>query len=150
MIYKSLFGHLQNSNSARCPLDHDVHDVQGFQSCQTTIYVSLDSYSSLYNCFMSLFNCKYSLNTSINVDGSSQTQHLHLGPPLDDSLEALLLVQLHRHRWWKIPCSQHWIQMVLAEETLHKDEFQKTFRMTRNLFNQLHALLGIYILTSWR
>src|SRR5438046_3275794 len=70
--------------------------------------------------------------------------------PLDDSLEALLLVQLHRRRWWKIPRSQHWIQIVLAEEMLHENEFRKTFRMTRNSFNQLHALLGIYILTSWR
>ena len=70
--------------------------------------------------------------------------------PLDDSLEALLLVQLHHHHWWKIPRSQHLIQIVLAEETLHEDEFRKTFRMARNSFNQLHALLGIYILTSWR
>ena len=131
-------------NSARCPLNHDVHDVQGFQSCQTTIYVSLDSYSSSYNCFMSLFNCKYSLNTPIKSNSASSSW-----TPLDDSLEALLLVQLHRRRWWKIPHSQHWIQMVLAEETLHEDEFRKTFRMTRNSFNQLHALLGIYILTSW-
>ena len=68
---------------------------------------------------------------------------------LDDGIEALLLVQLHHpHRWWKAPRSQHWIQMVLAEETLDDGDFQKTFRMTRNSFNQLHALLGTYILTS--
>ena len=48
----------------------------------------------------------------------------------------------------KAPRSQHWIQMVLAEETLDDGDFQKTFRMTRNSFNQLHALLGTYILTS--
>ena len=64
----------------------------------------------------------------------------------DNSIEALLLVQLHHsRRWWKAPRSQHWIQMVLAEETLDEGDFQKTFRMTWNSFNQLHALLGTYL-----
>jgi len=70
-------------------------------------------------------------------------------PRLDNSIDALLFIQLHHpHRWWKASCSHHWIQMVLAEKTLDEGDFRKTFRMTRNSFNQLHALLGTYIFTS--
>lgn len=62
-----------------------------------------------------------------------------------DDLFALLLALegYSNRRWWRAPRSQHWINMVMAEETLHGGEFERTFRMTRNSFNQLHALLGI-------
>ena len=63
---------------------------------------------------------------------------------LDDALEAVLLDSLlPNRRWWRIPRCRVWSQMVLNEELLEEEEFESTFRMTRNSFNQLPALLGI-------
>jgi|SRR5579859_210275 len=60
-----------------------------------------------------------------------------------EALDAILLIQsLPNRRWWIAPRSHGWCQMVLDGETLQEEEFRSTFRMTRNSFNQLHALLG--------
>src|SRR5204863_9175202 len=59
-------------------------------------------------------------------------------------MELLLLPQRpHPRRWWVAPRAHDWINMVLRGETLQDTEFCRTFRMTRNSFNQLHALLGM-------
>src|SRR5436309_6346228 len=153
MIYKSLFVHLQNLQNFGILQDAS----QSRRSRRSRLSITPNHHLRIAGqlfLFVQLFYVFIQLQ--IQLEHTHQRRRIESNSassswtPLDDSLEALLLVQLHRHRWWKIPRSQHWIQMVLAEETLHEDEFRKTFRMTRNSFNQLHALLGIYILTSWR
>lgn len=63
----------------------------------------------------------------------------------DKALDDILLVQsLLNHRWWVAPRSHGWCQMVLNGETLQEEEFTLNFRITRNSFNHLHALLGTF------
>lgn len=60
-------------------------------------------------------------------------------------VEALALATIYRPSiqscWMKLR-SSHWIKMVINEEILLGKEFESNFRMTRNSFDQLHAVLG--------
>jgi len=47
-------------------------------------------------------------------------------------------------RFWVDARSSHWITRVLDGTLLQGEEFERTFRMNRNSFHSLHAILGIY------
>ena len=49
-----------------------------------------------------------------------------------------------KRRCWMYPRSKEWIGMVLSAQVLPGREFERTFWMTRNSFEQLHATLGTY------
>jgi len=71
---------------------------------------------------------------------------------IDDDALLLVIVQaiakVSTRRCWAERRSKHWIAMVIHGETLQGREFESTFRMTRNSFEQLHAALGIFFLSS--
>jgi hypothetical protein len=86
------------------------------------------------------------IQAEIQLEETNRQRRLKLLSTLnqpDEALEAILLIQsLPNRRWWMAPQSHGWCQMVLDGEMLQEEEFRSTFRMTRNSFNQLHALLG--------
>ena len=53
-----------------------------------------------------------------------------------------------KRRIWTHVSSTHWTRMMLQEKCLQDKEFEQTFRMTWNSFEQLHARLGTYILAQ--
>lgn len=64
-----------------------------------------------------------------------------------------LLDRLYRHggyrrRFWVDVRSDHWVHNVLRGPLLQEREFEATFRMTRNSFRQLHAILGTFFVTA--
>ena len=65
---------------------------------------------------------------------------------LDRDEVALLLSTVkrrNRRRVWAYARSTEWVRLVLWGLNLERGEFERNFRMTRNSFEQLHALLGI-------
>src|SRR5436190_22143723 len=62
----------------------------------------------------------------------------------------VLLLLLHsrdrrtKRRYLMYSRSKEWIRMVLSAQVLMGREFERTFRMTRNSFEQLRATLGTY------
>ena len=93
--------------------------------------------------FTSHQQTSYTTTPTKNLQFSATCINLKLLPGPFICTFLLALKGYSNRRWWRAPCSQHWINMVMAEETLHGGEFERTFRMTRNSFNQLHAPLGI-------
>ena len=65
---------------------------------------------------------------------------------LDHDEVALLLSTIkrrNRRRVWAYARSTEWVRLVLRGFNLERGEFERNFRMSRNSFEQLHALLGI-------
>ena len=65
--------------------------------------------------------------------------------PRDEDDDVLFLVALtfqYRRKEWTLTRSCHWITHVLTEDLLQGKEFERTFRMSRNSFERLHAILG--------
>ena len=58
---------------------------------------------------------------------------------------AASILAIPSGRIWRYKRSQAWSQLLLNGE-LWDREFEATFRMTKNSFNQLHALLGKHML----
>ena len=54
----------------------------------------------------------------------------------------------YRRRFWVDVRSDHWVHNVLGGSLLQEREFEATFRMTRNSFRQLHAILGTFFVTA--
>ena len=67
----------------------------------------------------------------------------------DDTLLIICqaIVKVSTRRCWAERRSKHWIAMVILGQTLQGHEFESTFRMMRESFEQLHAALGIFFLT---
>ena len=70
-----------------------------------------------------------------------------------DNVELMTLINLYKAKWrrrrmWVRVCSNEWIKGTLRGLYLQDTEFEKTFRMSRNSFEQLHALLGFQF-NSW-
>src|SRR5436309_11414619 len=64
-----------------------------------------------------------------------------------DNVELMALINLYkakrrRLRVWVWRRSNEWIKGTLRGLYLQDTEFEKTFRISRNSFEQLHALLG--------
>ena len=53
-----------------------------------------------------------------------------------------------RRRFWVDVRSDHWVHNVLGGSLLQEREFEATFRMTRNSFRQLHAILGTFFVIA--
>src|SRR5579859_6251231 len=70
--------------------------------------------------------------------------------PLNDEPELALTLMTNKRKrgrrkiWVKDRCT-YWKTGVLSGQYLQDPDFQDTFRMSRNSFNQLHALLGIFL-----
>lgn len=72
--------------------------------------------------------------------------HANLAPSTQE-LEVALLHKKRRQRRrkaWVLARCDYWIKGTLNGQYLQDPEFQKTFRISRNSFEQLHALLGMF------
>jgi hypothetical protein len=56
---------------------------------------------------------------------------------------AVLAFSVNIRRFWVDVQSSEWIRLLLNGIMLQDDQFEKTFRMSRNSFAVLHDLLGI-------
>ena len=81
----------------------------------------------------------------INFDSSNQSINVDDDNDDDDDDEITLFSSLQKpKRPWAQERSKLWVNLVLNKKMLKgKGEFEKIFRMSRNSFAQLHALLGI-------
>ena len=65
----------------------------------------------------------------------------------DDELAligAFICPQKRVRRFWIDARSNHWIVRVLDGMLLQEGQFDKAFRMSRNSFDVLHSVLGIF------
>jgi hypothetical protein len=78
-------------------------------------------------------------------------QFVKLRSPSSTDFELILLQrkQRRRRKAWVLNRSTCWVKGVLSGSYLPDPEFQRTFRMNRNSFEQLHALLGKATLDIW-
>ena len=72
--------------------------------------------------------------------------HANLAPSTQELEVALLHKSRRQRRWkaWILARCDYWITGTLNGQYLQDPEFQKTFRISHNSFEQLHALLGMF------